>query len=374
MERILDTGPSSGPKDFQSSQAAKLLRRYHNIALFLGGFLFDCVTIRRIDSWLDIGFQLFYLGVLGALLVFQSREAHGIWHPPAFISSLWKYNVGVLHFLYGGLLNNYVILYFRSSSGARPFVFFLLLMILLIINEMPYIRRFGHRMRLGLYTFCLATFMIFFVPIMAGRMGMTVFVLSLLICGAIIWWVAGRLIPERVEKELRMRLFIPAAGVLGIIFVLYFLRLIPPVPLSVQSQGIYHSIEKTNTGYELAYLKPPLYLFWKSDSRPFRFRKGDLLYYWVSIFAPRNFRHRVLIRTEYFDLRSGKFVTSDTIPLNVVGGRDRGFRGFIMKSNYQAGRWRISSETEDGRTIGFVDFDAIPDDSDAPRQWLKIVM
>src|SRR5438105_253863 len=136
------------------------VKRYQNALLFVTGFLFDTVTIRRVDSQLDLAFQLFYLATVTALLLLQYREHHRVWAPGPRVGRVWPYNVEALHFIYGGLLSNYVVIYFKSASGSRPVVFFLFLVVLLFINELPQIRRYGYRLRLGLYAFCVSSFLI----------------------------------------------------------------------------------------------------------------------------------------------------------------------------------------------------------------------
>jgi len=107
---------------------------HSNVVMFVAGFLFDVLTIQRIDSRADLGIQLLYLLVLTGLIVLQHREATGSWTPPRRMARWWRHNVEVLHFFYGGLLSAYVILYFRSSTGARPLVFFLLLVAMFLLN------------------------------------------------------------------------------------------------------------------------------------------------------------------------------------------------------------------------------------------------
>jgi hypothetical protein len=156
--------------------------------------------------------------------------------------------------------------------------------------------------------------------------------------------------------------------VLLFVAVLYVLRLIPPVPLSVQFQGIYHDVRRENGGYTLVY-NPPLWALWRRDSRPFARREGDRLHYFARVFAPTGFEHRVIIRWEFLDPSSQAWTTTDRVPLDVVGGRAEGFRGFAVKSNFTAGRWRVTAETEDGRAIATLSFRVERDTGTDERAW-----
>jgi len=358
--------------------------------MFAAGFLFDFFTMQRIDAWLDLAFQLAYLAGLTGLLVFQHREAeNGSWGPASagsWARRAWRYNVEALHFLYGGLLSAYVVLYFRSSTGARPALFLALLVGVMGLNEVPHIRRAGYALRLGLYGLCVLSFLTYFIPIVLGRIGGWVFLLSLLLSAAVVWQVTRLMEPASpkptpepwrrrgeggpgADRGVRRRLFAPAAGVLLFIAVLYVLRLIPPVPLSVQFQGIYHDIRREDGGYTLVYQQPPPWEFWRRDARTFARREGDRLHYFARVFAPTGFEHRVIIRWEFLDPSSETWTTTDRVPLDVVGGRAEGFRGFAVKSNFTAGRWRVTAETEDGRAIATLPFRVEEDAGTGERQW-----
>jgi hypothetical protein len=154
--------------------------------MFVAGFLFDLVTIQRIDAWLDLTFQLGYLAGLTGLLVYQHREVTGRWTPSGLTARWWRYSVEVLHFFYGGLLSAYVVLYFRSSTSSRPVVLLVLLVGVMVINEVPRVRGAGYRLRVGLYAFCVLSFLTYFIPIIVGRIDPWVFLLSLLLSGAIV--------------------------------------------------------------------------------------------------------------------------------------------------------------------------------------------
>jgi len=346
-------------------------KKNKNIVFFLCGFLFDVITIKRIDAVTDILLQIGYLMALSFLLVHQYRANKGDWKPGRFFGRIWPYNVEILHFLYGGLLSAYVILYLKSTSGGRALFFLLFMVALLIVNEMPQVRRFGYRLRLGLYAFCVTSFLIYFVSIVVGRMGTWVFALSIFFSVLIVWGMAHLLAKndENVKKT-RMRLFLPA-GVLFIIVVsLYFLRLIPPVPLSIPYQGIFHQVLRDGPHFQLRYPKPPFYAFWRDDSQPFLSRPKDEIQYFARVFAPRRFKTQVKVRWERYDDKKEKYITTDTIPMDITGGRGDGFRGSVSKSNYTPGEWRVSTETLDGRTVGYIQFEVKQDESNKKRVWI----
>ena len=351
---------------------AARLSPHSALLTFAAGFLFDFLTMQRIDAWTDLAFQLVYLAGLTGLLVLQRRHEAGRWTPSGRVARWWAYNVEALHFLYGGLLSAYVVLYFRSSTGARPLVFFGLLVAVMVLNEAPRVRRAGHQLRLGLYAFCVLSFLNYFVPILIGRMGGWVFVLVLALSVAALWLVAHLL--ARYDDDppgQRRRLFTPAAAVCAAVAVLYLFRLIPPVPLSVQFQGIYHEVARQAGGYALRYEAPALTRFWRRDSRPFFRREGDRVYYFARVFAPSRFRPRIVTVWET-RTAGGGWRVADRIPLTIVGGRTEGFRTFAFKSNFTPGDWRVTAETEDGRALATLAFEVVEDPGTAEREWRTV--
>jgi hypothetical protein len=346
------------------------LRRHSPVAMFAAGVSFDFLTMQRIDAWTDLAIQCLYLVGLTALLVYQHRDAKGTWAPAGFTVRWWRYNVEALHFLYGGLLSAYAVLYFRSSTAARPMVFLVLLAGVMAVNEVPRIQRVGYPLRLGLYAFCILSFLNYFIPIVLGRIDAQVFLMSLVLSAMLVWPVAGLLARSAPDRSAgRTRLVLPAAGVLVLVGALYVLRLIPPVPLSVQFQGIYHDVHREGDAFILVSAKAPPPAFWRRDSRPYLRRPGDRLFYFARVFAPAGFRHRILIRWETIERKSGTWVTTDRIPLEISGGRADGFRGTAVKANFGAGRWRVTAETEDGRALSTLSFTVEDDPGTAERSW-----
>ena len=338
-------------------RARDLTKRYSNVVFFAGGFLFDAFTIIRIDSIVDLILQSLYLCGITLIIMGQAYLEAGRWHPQGWMARLWSYESEIIHFFYGGLLSAYVILYFKSTSFSRSIIFLLFVMILMIANEMPQVRRLRSLLRLGLYAFCLISYLNYLFPILIGRMGDWVFTLAWVLSVGLTYVLIRKVASLRPEpKKARVKLGWAPVLVLALVAIFYFIKWIPPVPLSMQYAGIFRSVEPQSGGYRLTYMKPPWTRFWQKSEHIFLAREGDRIYFFTRIFGPSRFEHRVFMRWELKDPRRNRWITSDRIPLPIKGGRDQGYRGYAYKENYQPGKWRVEVETEDGRVLGGVVF------------------
>jgi len=314
--------------------------------------------------------QCVYLVVVAFIVTHQLRYDRGLWHPSRWVERIWHHNIEVLHFIYGGLLSAYVIFYFKSSTFSRSSFFLILVICLMLANEMPQVRRVGTTMRMGLYAFCVASYLNYLLPVLIGRMGGWVFTLAMILSVL----ASGTLIKRLAELEpnpgrARWRLGWSPALVLFLIAAFYVLKWIPPVPLSMQYAGIYHRVDRKADGYQLTHLHWPWYLFWRGDDRPFLSRPGDQIYCFVRVFAPRRFKDRVFLHWSFSAPGAKRFFTSDRIPVMVSGGRGEGFRGFATKANYEPGRWRVDIDSDDGRPLGELTFEVRKDTGTEERTW-----
>ncbi len=326
-----------------------------DIAFFVGGFVFDVFTLSKIDDPLAIFQQIAYLLVIGLILYYEFLASCDVFKPGPRLQKFWDYRQLAVHFLLGSLLSVYSLFFLKSASFFSSLIFVLVIMALMIMNEMKSVQKSEVNIKVGLYIICVFSFFSMMIPVALGFVGLFPFMLSLFFTGLFIYGVY-RLLGRQVkdEKVLLRKMVAPGVVVVLLSLLFYLVGWIPPVPLSVENMGIYHNIEKANGAYIVSHEKP-WWKFWQTGDQTFRAEPGDKIYFYTSIFSPGRFKDSVYVHWYYYDLRQG-WKSTDRIPMQITGGREKGFRGFAIKQNYSPGDWRVSVETTDRREIGRIYF------------------
>jgi hypothetical protein len=354
-----DTAPAPGRIERLRLYYAKNEQRIAVLS-FVCGFLFDILMVDRADSWHAIAQQLLYLAVILAALTQMFLEEGGPEPDPAgrFFAVRWyyQYRTALVHFFLGTLINVYTIFFFKSSSLLVSFGFLAFLVFLLWANESERMKSMGLPFKFTLAALCSMCFAANVVPIFVGSIGTVVFLASMLAgcvpLAAVAWWIKrGK---PGLFPRARRQVLLPLGGVLVGFLVFYYVRLIPPVPLSIPFIGVYHAVEKTGDEYRLSHERP-IWRVWQHGDQEFLAQPGDRIYVFFRIFSPTRFSDQVQMRWYWEDPARG-WVLQDTIPIKIVGGRAEGFRGYGFKSNYQPGEWKVQVGTLDNREIGRVYF------------------
>ena len=325
-----------------------------HITFFCGGFTFDALMVTRIDDAPVLVQQSAYLAVAGLLLAGVLAWNHRGVEPPKRLRRIWSWSVPVVHFMLGTLLNAYALFYFKAASGAVAVLFVIVISCLLLINELPQLRRFGPVALFGLYSFCLTSYFAYLYPVIIGRLRAWMFLLAvatsllpLLVLNYFHHWISA----DRWRAA--RQAIAPSIGVQALLLVLFAFHLIPPVPLSLLHIGIYHGVTRDAASgtYRLSHEPSPWWRIWVRDDRDFRAHPGDRVYCFIRVFAPRAFRDEVRVRWAR-KTADGDWAASDALPITIVGGREQGFGGYTYKQNWTRGDWRVTVETADGREIG----------------------
>ncbi len=332
--------------------------RFLPAATFFAGMLFDILTLGRIDQLSNLVQLGVYVVICGVFLWFEIVDSK---------FGQWKYRDEVVHFFLGSMLSAFTIFYFKSSSFVGSAIFFLVIAALLVGNEFSTLRRLGVLVRTILFAVCATSYLFCLVPIWWGRVGTLPFLTALVASGVLfapfaylVWRKVGD--KDRVIKQV----VYPYAGTLAAFLLFYFLRVIPPVPLSLTHIGIYHGVERVKGGYQVT-MNRPKWKFWQDGDQSFAARPGDRVYCYFSVFSPGGFKDNVKIRWLHDDPRQG-WKSSDAVPVGISGGREEGWRGFAFKANYVPGDWQVRVETSDEREIGRIHFTVEPADAGEPAE------
>lgn len=379
--------PAADPQDSTPTAKIKTLmdrvqefrsqhEKWEMAAFFFVGFVYDVLTLSRVDDTLTMVQQFVYLGVLATLLMLEQRHPEGV-EPPKALAKVWRWREDAIHFFYGSLLSTFTLFFFKSASGLTALVFLVVMFGLLVANELPQFRQLGPIVRVALYSVCVSMYLAYVLPVILGRMNFWVFLLAQVLTGGVIYGLMRllrrwNLLPGQV---LIRQVAIPGFGVLVALVFLYLARVIPPVPLVVQYSGIYHDVKRVKDAeglrYEL-YHERSKWKPWQKGEQDFLVRPGDKAYYFFSIFAPKGFSDYKVVVRWYYDhpqkgwTEHGKFVAPIT-----SSGVERGFRSFAYTSNPKPGDWRVVLETEDGHEINRLSFEVEADERTEPRAFLK---
>jgi hypothetical protein len=218
---------------------------------------------------------------------------------------------------------------------------------------------------------CLFSFFSMIFPVVLGFIGLLPFLLASVVMILCLWGIYHFFQRKLQDQNLLLyQLLIPSGTVISLFLVAYMAGWIPPVPLSIENMGIYHKIEKQNDRYILFH-QNPWWRFWNTADEDFLARDGDQIYFFAKLFSPARFSDSVILHWFFKDPLQG-WLSTDRIPMTILGGRAGGYRGFSKKANYQAGDWKVSVETTDGREIGRIYFKVKMSESTEDRYFNQV--
>lgn len=358
------------------SFAARNERRFTAFA-FLLGFLWDNLTLQRVDRLFDNLVLASYLVIALAAICLINAHGAGLRRAAAGGSGLAKAGwlqgrlalkgVSVFQFLlpfaFGGLFSGFLIFYSRSGSLLTSAPFLLVLALLFFGNE--FFRRHYERFvfQMSVFFVALFSYSALIVPVLFRRIGDVIFLASGL-AALLLFWVVLRVLRRIARDEVAKshRVLWPVVGMIYITFhFLYFNNMIPPIPLSLEEIGVYHGVERTESGgYLLRFERAPWYAFGQATGRIFHRVGDEPAYAWSSVYAPTRLETDIVHRWSYVDDAKGEWTTANTVRFPISGGREGGFRGYSVKENITPGKWRVDVETVRGQIIGRFSFDVVP--------------
>lgn len=329
------------------------------------GFVFDALTLKRVDTlWENVWIfgHLVVIGIFIALIHAREKGEEDEKNP----SKMHFWYVNILQFFFGGILSTYLVFYFRSADIFATWPFIALLTLTFIANES--LKRHYVRLsfQISLFFLSVYSFLIFLMPIILRKIGDGVFLFSgllSLIFIALFLKILFHFTRDRFsggKNEDGKMIIFPILSIFILVNFLYFTNMIPPIPLSLKDAGMYHSIQKNEKGnYEVTYENHG----WRGYFNlypDFRQVFGKPVYAFSAIFSPKNLNLTILHEWQNYDEIQKKWITANIVNLPVVGGRDGGFRTYSMRSNLAQGKWRVNVKTQFGQIIGHLRFNILP--------------
>ncbi|RTE53882.1 DUF2914 domain-containing protein [Arenibacter aquaticus] len=361
---------------FRNSAFRKTIRKhekYAPIIFFVLGFVFDSLTLGRIDRLYDLVVLCLHMTSLTITLYLYNLADDGKWKNTV-LERYQEYLPLAIQFFFGGLSSAYVIYFSRSVSLSKTMAFFIILVVLLLANELLKKRISNKYLQFGVYFFISFTFFAFMVPVFLREMNTEIFLYSgviSLVCTVllilIIYWLSPSTRAEvGLGKLLGLILIIYA-----LINIFYLFRLIPPVPLAMDRGVVAHHISLKDNTYVVTYERDEWYVFWRDHRLKFIHDPDGKVYAFSSIFAPTDLKKSVFHRWKWFNQRTGEWEIVEDIGYEITGGRDGGYRGYTYKSNVKEGIWKVEVITEEELVLGVINFEIVMDPSLEPHRLVQ---
>lgn len=331
--------------------------RHVGIGLMALGFTVDNLTLKRIDLPFENLVLFIYLMIsLTSIVAINAYSSGRLQY--TFMHSLHTWLTLPMQYAFGGLFSGFFIFYSRSASFIASWPFLIMLAALLVGNELARTKYARFTYQITIFYTALISFAIFYIPVLTKRIGADIFLLSgvvsLLGISAVLFLLRN-LAPERFQKS-KNGIIASIAIIFFLFNVMYFTNIIPPIPLSLKAIGIYHSIERRDSGYTAYAEASKWYQLYNNTSRVFHRYDNEPIFVFSSVFAPTDLKTPIFHRWSLYDEKSRRWIAKDRLSFSIVGGRDGGYRGYSYKQNIQAGKWRVDVITKRNQLIGRITF------------------
>jgi hypothetical protein len=345
-------------------------QKYAPIIFFIAGFVFDSLTLGRIDRLYDLIVLCLYMLALTITLFLYNLVDDGKWKN-TFLERYEVYFPLVIQFFFGGLSSAYVIYFSRSVSLSKTISFFIILVLLLFANELLKKRISNKYLQFSVYFFISITFFSFIIPVFISEMNTRIFIVSGLVslaCTLLLIITIYSVSPSTRSEISLIKLIGIILAVYTLINTFYFFKLIPPVPLAMDTGIVAHTIKLKNNKYVVSYETDEWYVFWRNHRLKFIHDPKDNVYVFSSIFAPTDLEKSILHRWEWYNGTTKEWEIVEDIGYEITGGRDGGYRGYTFKNNVKPGHWKVEVITEEELVLGVIDFEIIISSSLQPHR------
>ncbi len=326
--------------------------------LFVIGFTIDMILLPDIGDALTRYIGLAYISSIAVLIVVREWVASRN-TASALEQRVYSTLTFCIAYLSGSALSFVFVYAIRGAAFSVSWPFLVILLICSISNEMIGSHKYRFTLDIAVLFVALLFYIIFTLPILLSIQNDLVF-LGSMILSVVIGLIYISILKNRSEVATHEagRGYALAIGIPMFVGMLYFLNVLPAVPLSLGSSGVYHSVVRDGADFiverEVA-KKHFIPRFW---SRPVYHMSSDDtgVYFLATVKAPTKVTAPLTQVWEYYDEDKKKWVSNTVIPYISEGGRVGGYRAYSYKNNVAEGLWRVTIKADSKRIVGRLTF------------------
>jgi hypothetical protein len=336
------------------------VKKHATTLLFIFGFLTDMFLLPDIDNPITKYIGISYIIGIGFLIavrewVISRNRADDIEQKFYSLSSF-----GVAY-LSGAALSFIFVYALRSADIFVSWPLFLILLISMTANEFFATHTYRFTLDIIVLYIALVFYLIFNTPFILKSQNDKVFALSITfsVLVALMYAFIIHRISETTLQE-TPKMYALSIGVPMFIGMLYFLNLIPAVPLSLKEGLIAHSVTRDESGaYVLSVEKETKKTLLSRVASYTVLNQQGRVFYFSSVDAPAQITAPVTHVWEFYDTTIEKWVPVTSISFTLSGGREEGYRAYSYKENIFEGLWRVTVKVDErivGRTKFYITF------------------
>ncbi len=325
--------------------------------LFFGGFIFDIIMLPSIDEPIARLIGVMYIGLIAFLIMFRE------WLVSLNTASkreqqLYSLSTFGIAFCSGSALSFVCVYAIRSAAFSVSWPLLLLLLLCVLANEFISSHQYRFTLDIGVLLVASLFFIIFNVPLVLKVQNDFTFVISLgVACVLSFLYLYFLQFTSESASEEAPRLYALGIGIPMFIGMLYFLNVIPAVPLSLNHSGVYHSVVRTEGGEFLAKEETDTRMFSSIRRTVYHITPTDTgVYFFSAVNAPALLTAPISHVWEQYDTKQHKWIESTTVSFTLAGGRDNGYRAYSQKEHITEGLWRVTVKVDEKRIVGRVTF------------------
>lgn len=331
--------------------------RHITTILFIGGFVFDLLILPEAGHVATIWIGCIYLGIVGAAIALREWVISRNTATPRE-QKLFSALTFVIAYFSGSALSFVFVYAIRSATFSVSWPLFVILLLCILANELISSHQF--RLTLDVAVLLIATlfFVVFNMPVLLSVQNDMTFLVSLIVAtGISLLYVHGLQHTSTSAEDESPRLFALAFGIPMFLGMLYFLNVIPAVPLVLTEAAVYHEVTRQDDNTFRASYENDTRLFSKFRTPVYHMSEKDMgVYFFSAITAPALLTAPISHVWEYYDETTHTWKESATVSFTLAGGRDNGYRAYSLKEHVTSGLWRVVVKVDDKRIVGRVTF------------------